>query len=643
MGERVGATEEAASLLFGPGGVWRLSSGQMTRSSSIPDGRVRFMSALLELPAPLPLERLFAARNGLFRPAPRWAGADAGGGPVAVPLVVELPDIDLRRFAMGDLIGILEGALRELVPGFRRGEPGFRLRLGSPLPAAIVALDQQRSDRRWEPDAAVANDAPLGIVAVIDDGLPFAHSALRDGAGRSRVEFCWLQGEARQPDDPWPAGGSVPTGREFFRGDIDALIAAHGDDEDVLYETAGVTAGEFGFYGSPLRRMVSHGSHVLGAAAAATTEGELRFIGVQLAQPFTLDTSGESRWQDVVAAVHYVLERADRIAAGYGRPSLPLVINLSYGYTGGPHDGSGLIARRLRALVDARVAAGAPTLLTLPAGNSFQDALNGRIALPADGAALSCEVPWRLPANDRTPTRLELWFAQGADLSVLDMAVIDPLGAVNAIAVGEFADPKALYVLRDGRGTAVGRVWREPDTARPCLVVALEPTEAPDGSIEAVAGRWIVRLRADPAGALAGPVDIGIQRDFDPLGYRRGGRQSRLDPDEPRLDEAGVSVEEDVPGALITRFGSLNDLVTDAPHTVAVAGFVAVSGEPAPYSSAGRPMRRRDCPSTARLLLTRGRRCPECRGTERAAAFASGCPERASRRPRSRTSLPPPF
>ena len=592
MADRIDAIEEEAGLFLGPASVWRLRNG-LFAAPTFPDERIRYVTATLELPGPMPVDRLFMPGPGKrFRTALRWAGFDALKGPTCVPLIIQLPPkADLRSLTLGDLIGILKQPLLEALPDFRIGEPGFRLRLGAPVAQAVVALDQQASARQWQPDAALPADEPLAVVAVIDDGLPFAHRALRDPTGRfSRVEFCWLQGNAAQPDDPWPEDGSIPTGRELFRGDSDALIATHGDDEDVLYDASGAFALD-GAQGCSLRRFASHGAHVLGATAAATAKGAVRFIGVQLAPAVTLDTAGDERFAGILQAMHYVLDRADRIAAGYGRPRLPLIVNFSYGYTGGSHDGLGRVAQRLRDLLDVRVQSGSPVLMTLPAGNAFQSRLNGRLD-PGDGAeAFSAEVPWALPASDRTPSQLELWFAPGADLARLEMTIVDPQGTATVLAAGDLADPAAAYKIRDRTGVEVGRVWSEPEGVHPTrrgLVVSLVGTDTLPGQPQAAAGRWRLRLRAAPAAALAGPIDVGIQRDFDPLGYRRGGRQSWLDTDEPWFEDDGTWRVQDTPGALITRFGSLNDLATDAAHTIVVGGTVAMDGGPAVHSSAGR-------------------------------------------------------
>ena len=42
------------------------------------------------------------------------------------------------------------------------------------------------------------------------------------------------------------------------------------------------------------------------------------------------------------SAIHYILDRARRLSPQ--RP-LPVVINISFGYIAGPHDGSGLLER----------------------------------------------------------------------------------------------------------------------------------------------------------------------------------------------------------------------------------------------------------------------------------------------------------
>lgn len=578
MGERVPQLLEKLSSLFGPATVWRYRNGFDRSDLRLPGGDTRYFSAIVRLPAGENIGRLFAIRVDRIRILPSVMEADRGAQTVT-PVILDLGG-SISKFDLNALAERLEACLDAAFPDWRR-RPGYRIELGEPLAAETVAVGPPWKAPAWMPDPALVGGRPRAIVAIIDDGIPFAHRAFRDASGKkTRVEFCWLQGAS--------AGGSLPLGREYVRGEIDALIAQHGDDEDVLYHQAGATTPHYA-YGASIGRFGTHGSHVAGLAAGDPAEADsetVRIIAVQLASAVTLDTTGRNALPAVKAAFEQIIKYAEKIEQGYDCPGLPLVINFSYGYTGGPHDGSGVLASHIRQLIDQRAK---PTALVLPAGNTFQSALNLRVEPETKHPdRLQKTIPWRIQANDRTGSPLELWFAPGAALSALELNIIDPTGFTAASLIqGELIDPSAQFEVRNRDGEVVGRLYRNDAGSRPCLVLELVPSETSGGEPQAEAGLWRIDLRSDQAMALRGGIDCRLQRDFDPMNHYQGARQSYFDTGEELFDDTGVLKRDDDPKALLRRYGTLNDLATDAVHTIVVGAAYEDRDTPAPYSSAG--------------------------------------------------------
>ena len=87
-------------------------------------------------------------------------------------------------------------------------------------------------------------------------------------------------------------------------------------------------------------------------------------IAVQLPVSVTEDTSGSKLTAYAAAAIHYIVDRADRLA-GNG-PRLPIVINFSYGMLAGPHDGTLHIER----IIASFIATADGLRPVLPTGNA---------------------------------------------------------------------------------------------------------------------------------------------------------------------------------------------------------------------------------------------------------------------------------
>ena len=487
-----------------------------------------------------------------------------------------------------------------------------RFRVGLPIAeAAMKELDTlEPTDPKWQPatrileriEAEKHNPEPrkrVTIFAIIDDGLPFAHRNFRDASGeRTRVEFCWLQSAKADSGQT-----SVLFGREYLRAEIQDYVARYGDDEDVLYHKAGATQDTEGL-ASMIERHTTHGAHVMDLATGYSAEREeepaeeIRIIGVQLPNLVTMDTSGVGKDMYLLSAFHYIFDRADRIADGYGIDRPRLVINFSYGYFGGSHDGKLDIEAALSELVDLRRATRGPTALVLPAGNSFLDCMH--VAVPEEkfrSGGGEVAIRWRLQPADRTPNFVEIWFP--TDLNPLGyMAeVSDPREIPRgSLPVGDNTD--RICTLFDDNGNPIGQLSVDEHKGHCRVLVVTAPSEPADENYPRVeAGRWTIVIRRDGSAAPLGdePICCWIQRDTDPADLRSGARQSYFDDlDDERYNLDGSLRELDTDDALVRRFGNLNGLAT-AKRAMAVAGFRLGPGlessldhaRPVSYSCAG--------------------------------------------------------
>lgn len=432
---------------------------------------------------------------------------------------------------------------------------------------------------------------PLVIVAVIDHGIAFAHQALRD-TGATRVEYCWSQSATADQS------GAVLFGREFTRSGIEFLRTAHAGDEEAIYRAAGLL-GRPGLPPMPLARAHSHGAHVLGSAAAmpaamsaamsAADAAQVRIIAVDLPSTSIWDTSGFGTDMFLLAGLHYIFDRASKIAAAHGRAEVPVIVNISMGWSGGPHDGSSAVEAAVAELITARRSVAA-TALTLPTGNMYQDRLSARIedghftAAP-DGKA-QASLRWFAPPNDMTSTFAELWLAPGADPASHSFTLTAPTGEVTSIG------PLPGHADVTVGGRTVGQItldqyrktrWRVTICLAPSDPKALPPP--PHGA--APAGQWHITVRRNAN--LHGAVTVRVQRDVDHEQGHTGGRQSWLvDPACDPYAPDGALAHVDDPGlaAMVRRMDGLNGVATQ-PVSLNVAGHVGNLGKAARYSSAG--------------------------------------------------------
>jgi hypothetical protein len=463
----------------------------------------------------------------------------------------------------------------------RRFELGLPVKLHSPLGGGSGAA------------AMLMGVAPPGkvVTGIIDEGLAFAHSRFLRGSG-TRIEYFWDQGEPNP--NPLP---NWDYGRELTKGDVGAVwgidhwlnactYAGLVDEDEVYRRTGFVDFGQPGHKATARRG--SHGTHVMDLACGYEPAGapaDRPIVCVQLPARTTEDTSGATLGPQVIDALHYIVDRAARIAAANGGAALPIVVNLSYGTLAGPHDGTSLLEAAIADLAAAHQAErGVPLQVVLPAGNSYLSRCHARFSL---AAGMARSLHWRVLPDDATESSLEIWLpypiAGGAPPRVR-VRVTSPAGdATPWIAEGggyEWATPgDVLCKLRYYTPLETG--------TRGCIVVSLPPTASHDPELAvAPSGTWRIRVR-NPGSAAIQDIDGWIQRDDTPYGYPVRGRQSRFDdPSYRRFDDGGREIEVDDPASYVKRAGTINAIATGT-HAVVIAGSRRSSRKQAKYSAAG--------------------------------------------------------
>ena len=556
--------------MFGPGKAYDLPGLRLDASPSL--SCVAEFSAAVAHPA-TSLAGLLTADAITMRPrVPMlWPGFSTHFVPLL--LCPETP-VAIAEHDAGRLATLLSGLSEGPAKHLRLNFPVWSETIDAAFPVPQPAL----------PAASVNPARPLVIMAVIDHGIAFAHQALR-ASGATRVDYCWSQSA------PADGSGAVLFGREFTRAGIEALRATHANDEDAIYRDVGLL-GRANLPQMPLARFHSHGAHVLGTAAGVSPAdaAQVRIIAVDLPSTALWDTSGFGTDMFILAAMHYIFDRASKIAAAHGLTEVPLVINISMGWSGGPHDGSGLLEAALAELITARRVKAA-TALVLPSGNMFQDMLSALIEdahfMAAPDGKAQASLRWFTPPHDMTSTFAEVWLAPGADPAGTEVSLTAPGGQVTAI--GPVAGHKDVVVA----GKTVGQItldryrggrWRVTFCLAPTEPKALPPAVLPFPHGAAPAGEWTIAVRRNAN--LHGAVAVRVQRDADHEQGHTGGRQSRLlDPAYDRFDQYGAMAQLDDPAAMLRRLDGLNGLATQAV-SMNVGGQVNSLRQAARYSSA---------------------------------------------------------
>ena len=450
--------------------------------------------------------------------------------------------------------------------------------------AALAAKPLQRVSQAQALGGQIVPPPPSGVViAVLDEGIAFAHERFRTAAG-SRIAYFWNQDGSARPA-PFGSFGSELTANDI--GDALKEAAKHGlGDESSVYRAIGDLDFSQDRHQAVAHRR-SHGTHVLDLAAALDNPDPLGnpyppdsrpIIAVQLPERAIADSSGTRLTPFMLLGIIYILLRAHTLPK-QGQPQ-PIVVNLSYGMYAGPHDGSHVFERVVDWLVEH---SSTPLYVVVAAGNHRLARARAAFTI---APTLEKTLHWRIQPDDRTPSILEIWLSRPGD--EVEVTIEPPSSTVQPITITK----GTTKVISGPSGYIYGAFYVASNGAtRPYISITVEPT-APALPLDAneptaPAGLWKVRVKNTSATQLE--INAYIQRDDTIYGRKSMGRQSYFDdPGYARHDTQGEPLEfdPDANSSYVLRRGTLNALAT-GKHTYVIGGYRRTDRMPARYSSMG--------------------------------------------------------
>jgi hypothetical protein len=504
----------------------------------------------------------------------------------------------------------------------KRAELSLPLKPSSAAPFSRTNLVQRYVD---QPPARL-------LIGMMDDGCPFAAAQFlkvaANGSTTTRVRGIWDQNDGKQPIAVNGRSFGMRLldfqyGLEFWRYHPTAAqigldewrgmhaTPAGSTDEDSCYADAQFTR---------LARQQSHGAHVMDVLVGRTpissrigpsypggdrrdppswTPGDPNtdpacdadLVFVQFSDNCIKDATGVWLKAYVVDGIQYILSFAD---PAYTEN---VIINLSYGPTTGPHDGTAELEAALTELVTYYDGVqNQPKLdIFLPAGNSYLT--NEHLVFTGDNQHTEVEWIWRLPPDNTVLCFAEVWM-DDAVASGVSVTLTSPSGQVQLISQSAVTG----YILPTPGGTTaqlIGPIVWGNDRM---WLLEVGPTVAAPGIVANEHGDWKIKVSQVGAGA---KVDAYVARTDPNMGVTTGAKRSLfVDPIWERTRSAAASFtrvdgEFDNTGSPISRFGTLNGIATANDTAVHVAGgYVLLDGHKSTYSSAGPS---RDYPTTPRF------------------------------------------
>lgn len=533
---------------------------------------------------------------------------------IAFPPILTMPPDNLA--ALIDAFKVKTAVAKQPFFDFLRAPENHRARhairsltISRPL-KKLPSFDQKVRETPPPFDARIHRDGSQSnsvVVGIIDDGIAFAHEQFRDSPESTRIASVWLQSQQTNEHSPTLFG----RGREITKKEIDNWLSpANGlVDEDEIYRKAGLLDFASSEHKS-LARRAAHGTHVLDIATGpkGSSKPKWPIVCVQLPSEVTADTSGARLTQWALEGVWYILLQSLVVASERGCRPIPVVINLSYGFTAGPHDGGHPLERALEETVKVwERLIGASVRIVLPAGNNLQSRLHAQMSFDR---CQEVELSWRVHPDDRTASHVEIWLPRrpsGAPCPVRvsvrppgsTVAAGPPLGGPGTTTSELIAEEQMLcqisYSHTGDRDSQSG----EPE-GRGVVRISVAPTHvlertthkpvgpAPPPRLVAPHGVWTILI--ENTDLMAGEeVHAWVQRDDSAFGYPSLGRQSYFDDAEyERFDAMGDIAVVDNSKSLVRRAGTLNAIATGSdPRIIVVGGYAHLPRRAARYSSRG--------------------------------------------------------
>jgi len=326
-----------------------------------------------------------------------------------------------------------------------------------------------------------------------------------------------------------------------------------------------------------------------------------RIVAVQLPQIVTEQTSGFSLRPYALPAIWYIVLKAYLTSLQQGTQMPPVVINLSYGITNGPHDGTSLLERAIDNWVAAFRSVGWRVSLVLPAGNSQLTRCNAHARLPAGASKV---VDWKVQPDDRTPSFCEIWMPCDAQKYDIEIEVTTPTGTSSGW-LKENGAPWQFVVAGQAVGWLAYPGITSAGSLRLALFLLFPTADIAPGARTAPSGVYRIRMRN--VSAQARTVNARIVRDDNAFDYPIFARQSYfedrayvgLDPAYQRYDSFGLPQDRDAGPSYVRRSGSINGIATGA-WPIVIGGIRYTDVDRARYSAEGPGNRPQGCAAARR-------------------------------------------
>ena len=229
------------------------------------------------------------------------------------------------------------------------------------------------------------------LVAVIDSGIDYENAVFRNADGTTRIRSLWDQTIAGNP----PEGYAI--GTEYTREQINEALEA--PTRQARLEIV------------PSQDFSGHGTSVTGIATGNSEDyqGVAFESGLLIVKLGTPMEGGFPRTTELIQALDYVVRKALEY-------QMPVAINLSFGNTYGPHDGSSLLERFIEDIANTW-----KSVICIGTGNE------GNSAGHTSGVLIeSEETIIELAVQQNEPTiNVQIWKAY---FDLVDISLISPSG-----------------------------------------------------------------------------------------------------------------------------------------------------------------------------------------------------------------------
>ena len=229
------------------------------------------------------------------------------------------------------------------------------------------------------------------LVAVIDSGIDYENDVFRNADGTTRIRNLWDQTIPGNPPERYAIG------TEYTREEINEALRAPTRQERLQIV--------------PSQDISGHGTSVTGIAAGNSDEYqgiafESELLIVKLGIP---REEGFPRTTELIQALDYVVRKALEY-------QMPVAINLSFGNTYGPHDGSSLFERFIEDIANTW-----KSVICIGTGNE------GNAAGHTSGTLVdSEETVIQLAVQENSPSlNVQIWKAY---FDLVDISLISPSG-----------------------------------------------------------------------------------------------------------------------------------------------------------------------------------------------------------------------